>query len=60
MLTSIEFHEKEYLDGHIVKPSWCLDVSTTYLAPDLSNILTHSVALKNSSLKMVRIREKQY
>jgi hypothetical protein len=49
-LTSMAFHEKEYFDGHMVKPSWCFDVRTAYLAPDFSNSFTHSLALKNSSL----------
>ena len=30
--TSNEFQLKEYSEGHSVKPSWCLVVSTMYLS----------------------------
>jgi len=29
--TSTAFHPKLFFEGHSVKPSWCLLVSTTYL-----------------------------
>jgi len=32
--TSLEFQFHEFTDGQLVKPSWCLLVSTIYRAPD--------------------------
>ena len=56
-LTSTEFQEYEYGEGHKVYPSWCLVVRTAYFAPAAWNISIHSVALKNSNLvKKERIK----
>ena len=37
--------------GQSAKPSWCLEVSTTYFAPDASISFAHSSGLYNSALK---------